>query len=82
MNTEAIIQLIQQQLPDSKVDIEGDGYHYQALIISNEFIGKNSLQRQQLVYKALNQAITSGDLHAISLKTYSPSEWEEQSKKG
>jgi len=60
------------------VQIEGDGYHYQLTIVSDEFIDKSRVARQQWVYAALKEHILSGDLHAIQMKTWTKSEWEKQ----
>ncbi|MDP3704556.1 MAG: BolA/IbaG family iron-sulfur metabolism protein [Legionellaceae bacterium] len=60
------------------VRAEGDGYHYQLTIVSNVFIGKSRVARQQWVYAILNKHILSGDLHAIQMKTWTKSEWEKQ----
>lgn len=58
------------------VKVEGDGYHYQLTIVSNDFQGKSAVARQQWVYKKLKEFITSGSLHAISMKTWTKEEWE------
>lgn len=58
------------------VQVEGDGYHYQLTIVSNEFQGKTKVARQQWVYARLKQYITEGNLHAISMKTLTKEEWE------
>ncbi len=60
------------------VKAEGDGYHYQVTIVSDEFAGKSKLARQKWVYSVLNKHIVAGDLHAIHMHTYTVSEWEEQ----
>ncbi|MDP3561867.1 MAG: BolA/IbaG family iron-sulfur metabolism protein [Legionellaceae bacterium] len=57
---------------------EGDGYHYRLTIVSDEFIDKSRVARQQWVYAILNQHILSGDLHAIQMKTWTKAEWEKQ----
>ena len=61
-----------------KAIVDGDGYHYQLTIVSNDFIGKSKVARQQWVYKKLKDYITTGSLHALSMKTYTEEEWREQ----
>ncbi len=56
------------------VEIGGDGYHFEATVISVEFEGKRPVARQQLVYATVQADISSGELHALSLKTLTPSE--------
>ncbi|ASQ45524.1 BolA family protein [Legionella clemsonensis] len=56
--------------------VEGDGYHYQLTIVSDAFLGKSKVARQQWVYGKLKEYITSGSLHAVSMKTFTKEEWE------
>lgn len=58
------------------VKVEGDGYHYQLTIVSDAFIGKTKVARQQWVYAKLKEYITTGSLHALSMKTWTKDEWE------
>nr|HAT8713424.1 BolA/IbaG family iron-sulfur metabolism protein [Legionella jordanis] len=58
------------------VRVEGDGYHYQLTIVSNAFQGKTKVARQQWVYAKLKEYITTGSLHALSMKTLTKEEWE------
>ena len=60
------------------VDVEGDGYHYNLTLVSDVFLGKPKVARQQWVYSKLNDYITSGRLHAVNMKTLTKSEWEKQ----
>lgn len=57
------------------VQVEGDGYHYQLTIVSDAFLGKSKVARQQWVYAKLKDYITSGSLHALSMKTWTKEEW-------
>ncbi len=57
------------------VEVKGDGYHYQLTIVSNAFQGKSKVARQQWVYAKLKDYITSGSLHALSMKTLTKDEW-------
>ena len=62
----------------SHVVVTGDGYHYRAVIVSDVFLGKSKVARQQWVYAVLKQEITTGRLHALSMETWTKSEWEKQ----
>lgn len=59
------------------VKVEGDGYHYQVTVVSEAFLGKSKVVRQQWVYAKLKEFITSGSLHALSMKTLTKEEWGE-----
>ena len=54
---------------------DGDGQHFEAVVLSPIFEGKTQLVRHRLVYDALGSHMKS-DIHAISLKTYTPNEYE------
>ena len=57
------------------VQVKGDGYHYELIIVSDAFQGKSKVARQQWVYAKLKDYITSGSLHALSMKTLTKEEW-------
>lgn len=58
------------------VKVEGDGYHYQLTIVGDLFADKSKVARQQWVYAQLKEYITSGSLHALTMKTLTKEEWE------
>jgi len=60
------------------VHVEGDGYHYRLTIVSDRFLGKPKVTRQQWVYAQLKDYIATGCLHAISMETWTKNEWEKQ----
>jgi len=61
---------IEQNLPNSKVEIEGDGQHFNAVIVCPEFAGKSMIQQHQMVYQALGDKMKS-EIHALSMRTIS-----------
>ncbi|GAB4151499.1 MAG: BolA family transcriptional regulator [Cyanobacteria bacterium J069] len=70
--------MIKAAMPDAQVqiqDLTGGGDHYQAVVVSTAFEGKSLIQQHQLVYQAVNQAMASEAIHALSLKTYTPASW-------
>ncbi|WP_413163216.1 BolA family protein [Capilliphycus salinus ALCB114379] len=71
--------MIKSKLPDAKVqvqDLTGGGDHLQAVVVSSEFEGKTLVKQHQMVYSAVKEAMDSEAIHALALKTYTPSEWE------
>lgn len=58
---------------DAQVSVEGDGHHFEAVIVAAEFEGKSRIQRHQLVYAALGDKMKA-EVHALSMKTLTPSE--------
>ncbi len=58
------------------VQVVGDGEHFEAIIVSNEFAGKSRVQQHQVVYRALGDRMKS-EIHALSMKTFTPEQWAE-----
>jgi acid stress-induced BolA-like protein IbaG/YrbA len=76
ISNEQIKQVLKNNLEVSHVEVTGDGYHYQLIVVSEAFIGLSKVLRQQWVYQQLKDYITSGSLHALSMKTLTKEEWE------
>ncbi len=74
VSNEDVCKMIQAAFPDAKVSVDGDGYKYETTVISDAFAGLNTLKRHQAVYAAVNEAITSGDLHALTITAKTPDE--------
>ena len=75
MHPEQLQKIIAEGLPCEHLQVVGDGHHFEALIVSAEFAGRNRVQRQQRVNEILRLHFDSGDLHALSMKTQTPEEW-------
>ena len=60
------------------VHVLGDGYHYELTIVSNQFEGLRAVARQKWVYSKLQDYIASGDLHALTMQTWTEAEWEKE----
>lgn len=80
MQPEEVKGLILAGLPDCEVSVTGDGSHFQAIVVGDVFADKTPVQKQQLVYATLGDRITSGELHALSIKTFTPAEWQKAQK--
>ena len=65
---------IQQNLACEYITVEGDGQHFFATIVSDEFLQKTKIQRHQLVYQALGDRMKQ-EIHALSMKTLTINEW-------
>ncbi|MEF8701460.1 MAG: BolA/IbaG family iron-sulfur metabolism protein [Candidatus Accumulibacter sp. UW26] len=75
MQPEQVEKIIAAGLPCKHLQVAGDGHHFEALIVSAEFVGRNRVQRQQRVNEVLRPHFDSGELHALSMKTQTPEEW-------
>ncbi len=78
MHPDQIKQIILAGMTCEHLALDGDGQHFEALIVSAEFVGKSRVQRQQHVNKILKEKFDSGELHALSFKTLTPEEWSAQ----
>lgn len=68
-----------QALPVSLVetqDLTGGGDHWQVIVVSSAFDGKNLIEQHRMVNDALKAPMADQRIHALSLKTYSPAQWE------
>jgi acid stress-induced BolA-like protein IbaG/YrbA len=71
---ESVRQGIAAGLACEHLEVIGDGQHFQALVVSGAFAGKNRVQRHQLVYRALGERMRE-EIHALSMRTLTPEEW-------
>jgi acid stress-induced BolA-like protein IbaG/YrbA len=74
VTTESVKRGIEQGLACEHLEVLGDGQHFQALVVSRAFEGKNRVQRHQLVYAALGERMRE-EIHALSMRTLTPEEW-------
>lgn len=79
METQRIREMIERGIRTSFVEVEGDGTHFQAVVVSEQFRGRPLIERHKLVYAALGDAMES-EIHAISIKTYTDDQWEKLKK--
>ena len=78
MTAEQLQAIIAAGLPCEHLHVEGDGRHWFATLVSAEFEGKRLIQRHQRVYATLGEKIKTDEVHALSMKTYTPAEWQAQ----
>jgi acid stress-induced BolA-like protein IbaG/YrbA len=75
---ESIQHNIAQGMATEHLSVVGDGRHFEAVVVSAEFEGKNRVQRHQRVFQALGDRMRDEMIHALSMKTYTPQEWQSQ----
>jgi acid stress-induced BolA-like protein IbaG/YrbA len=76
MTAEQLQAIIAAGLSCEHLHVEGDGRHWYATLVSAEFEGKRLIQRHQQVYATLGEKIKTDEVHALSMKTYTPAEWQ------
>lgn len=72
---ESIHLNIAQGMDTVHLNVDGDGHHFEAVVVSGVFAGKSRIQRHQMVYQTLGDRMRD-EIHALSMKTYTPEEWE------
>ncbi len=78
MTADQLQALITAGLPCDHCALEGDGRHWYATIVSSAFEGKRLIARHQQVYATLGARMQTDEVHALSMKTYTPAEWAKQ----
>lgn len=79
MSPEDIKSALETALSPVHLDIQVEGSHVHVVVASAAFEGLNAVKKQQAVYAAFGDAISSGAVHAVHMKTYTPDEWAAQS---
>lgn len=75
MDPATIKQLIEHGLPGARAMVDGDGRHFEAVVVSDAFAGKRLVQQHQMVYQALAGQMHDDAVHALSLRTYTCEQW-------
>ena len=72
-----LVALIEAGIPGADVTIKGDGDHFEATVVSEQFEGRSMVQQHQMVYATLGDRM-GGEIHALALHTYTPENWASQ----
>jgi acid stress-induced BolA-like protein IbaG/YrbA len=75
MEADDVKTLLEGQLGNCEIQVEGGGSSFQIIAIGALFEGLNAVKKQQCVYAVLNDKISDGTIHAVTIKTYTPAEW-------
>lgn len=78
MQNEQVAELLKQALNLTEVHVSGDGSHYQIIAVSDQFAEMSRVKRQQAIYAPLSDKIADGSMHAISIKTFTESQWQKE----
>jgi acid stress-induced BolA-like protein IbaG/YrbA len=82
MSPSDVASIIRQGLPCEHLAVDGDGHHFEALIVSAEFAGLSRVRRQKRVLDVVRSHLDSGELHALSMKTLTADEWAAEQARG
>ncbi|MDH5735752.1 MAG: BolA/IbaG family iron-sulfur metabolism protein [Gammaproteobacteria bacterium] len=81
MSPDDVKARIENGIPGSEVTVSGEGCNLSVVVVSDSFSGKTMVAEQKMVYATVNDLITSGELHALAIKAYTPEEWQQESQK-
>ncbi|PHR63405.1 BolA family transcriptional regulator [Pseudidiomarina marina] len=80
MTAESIQQHLLDELDVTEVLVKLDGSHANITVVGDIFAELSRVKKQQVVYAPLKELIASGELHAVSIRTYTPTEWQREKK--
>lgn len=74
---DVIYSAINKHINCTYLDVSGDGRHFDAIVVSDEFLDKSRIARHRLVFDALGEKMKD-EVHALSMKLYTVNEWEKK----
>lgn len=75
-----IKQILESALDVDEIIVKGEGSHYQVIVVGTLFDGMSRVKKQQTIYGPLMDRIAANDIHALSIKTFTPEEWARDKK--
>ena len=79
MNSEQLTQILKEAFPVAEVAVSGQAGKFDLRIVDDQFEGKRTVARQQLVYAPLNTYIATGEVHAVTIRAMTKDEWRKAS---
>ena len=75
MHASEVKQLLEDKIEGAEVIVGGEGCDFTVTVVSDVFSGALPVKRQQMVYTHLNDLIAAGTIHAVTMQTFTTSEW-------
>ncbi|QXO17728.1 MULTISPECIES: BolA family iron metabolism protein IbaG [Vibrio] len=80
MDSAQVQQILEQALELQEIHVKGEGSHYEVLAVDAAFEGMSRVKKQQMIYAPLMEYIQRNDIHAVSIKAFTPDEWARDKK--
>ncbi|ASI89779.1 MULTISPECIES: BolA family iron metabolism protein IbaG [Vibrio] len=80
MDSTKVQELLQNALNLEELHVKGEGSHYEVIAVDAQFEGMSRVKKQQMIYGPLMDYIQRNDIHAVSIKAYTPEEWARDKK--
>ncbi|MAC45627.1 BolA family protein [Oceanospirillum beijerinckii] len=78
MQASELQKILEDAMTDCQVIVQGDdGRHFEVIAIGEVFASLKPVQKQQYVYAGINDLISSGVVHAVQIRTYTPEQWKD-----
>lgn len=78
MDIEKIESVLRDALELEFIKVSGEGSHYKVIVVSEIFADLSRVKQQQTVYEPLSEWIASGELHALTIKAFTPEQWKRE----
>ena len=78
MECKVIEQMLTEALSLTEVHVTTDGSHYKVVAVGECFDGMSRVKQQQAIYAPLAEQIAKGELHALTIKTFTPTQWKRE----
>jgi acid stress-induced BolA-like protein IbaG/YrbA len=76
MDASQVRSLVEAGLEHCQVDVQGGDGRYEVVVVGDVFDGLTPVKRQKLVYATLGDVIASGAVHAVTIRTFTPAQWD------
>lgn len=78
METQEIERILKEALQLDEVYVQGENAHYGVIAVSDQFAGLSKVKQQQIIYAPLLDHISSNEIHALSIRTYTVEKWKRE----
>ena len=82
MTPEEVKALLEAGIDGAEAQVQGGGDRFDLCVVAAAFAGLSLVRKQQLVYACINDRIADGSIHAVTMQTYTPEEWEKARRLG
>ena len=80
MDSTQVKAILEQAIQVQELHVRGEGSHFEVIAVDDAFQTMSRIKKQQLIYAPLADYIQRGDMHAVSIKTFTPDEWARDKK--
>ena len=80
MDSAKVQQILNDALNLEEIHVKGEGSHYEVIAVDASFEGMSRVKKQQLIYAPLMEYIQRNDIHAVSIKAFTPDDWARDKK--